>query len=376
VARSWIRAQNRLPGGSGLNARVGYGVNATTVSDLMIAIALWTAAGAIVLAAAMMLQVGLLRLRLNARLRHEAKFLARWRPLLLDCVDTMPAHLPTVKEPDWFAFLALWNHFQESLRGAARHRLKAVALRLRMDVAARALLRRGSTREKLMAILTLGHLGDHESWRLLVKIARGPHALLSLVAARALLLTDDARAMQALLPQLASRADWPVTRLEVLLSEAEPLVVARALASAAEIAPKASLPRLVALMDAGDADEIRPIIARLVEHSSETEVLIACLKSRHLPADRTPLLKLLHHEAWQVRTQAARVMGRIGSRGDEAVLAPLLSDPVWWVRYRAAQALARLPSLSREDLWQFRGRLTDPFACDILDQVIAEGHAR
>jgi hypothetical protein len=345
-------------------------------SDPLVGIALWTAAGALVLAAAMTLQIGLLRLRLTARLSHEARFLARWRPLLLECIDTMPNHMPTVKEPDWFAFLALWNHFQESLRGPARHRLKAVALRLRMDVAARALLTRGSIRERLMAVLTLGHLGDHESWPLLETLARGPHPLLSLVATRALLLTDGARAMHALLPLMISRSDWPLTRLEGMLSEAGPAVVTQALVASAETTPEAALPRLVALMEAAHADAAGPVISRLLEKSRNPETLIACLKSRHLRLDRRLLPTLLGHESWQVRTQAARVMGRIGAHGDEPLLAALLSDPVWWVRYRAAQSLAQLPFLSREDLWRLRGGLVDPFACDMLDQVISEGHAR
>ena len=73
---------------------------------------------------------------------HEARFQARWRPNLLETVDAVPARLPRVKEPDSFLFLALWNQFHETLKGPARHRLKAVALRLRMDFAARALLKR------------------------------------------------------------------------------------------------------------------------------------------------------------------------------------------------------------------------------------------
>jgi HEAT repeat protein len=181
--------------------------------------------------------------------------------------------------------------------------------------------------------------------------------------------------MHALLPLMTTRTEWPLTRLEAMLSEVGPVVVTRALVAAAETAPAATLPRLIALMDAANADAVGPVISRLLDRSQDPETLIACLKSRHLPLDRRHLPALLGHHSWQVRTQAARVMGRIGSRGDESMLIPLLSDPVWWVRYRAAQSLAQLPFLSRDDLWRLRGNLRDPFACDMLDQVISEGHA-
>jgi hypothetical protein len=52
------------------------------------------------------------------------------------------------------------------------------------------------------------------------------------------------------------------------------------------------------------------------------------------------------------------------------------SDEVWWVRFRAAQSLASLPFFSRDELWRLRFLLTDRFAQDILDQVVAEQKLR
>jgi len=81
---------------------------------------------------------------------------------------------------------------------------------------------------------------------------------------------------------------------------------------------------------------------------------------------------LLGHEDWQGRVQAARALGRVGERSDAARLTRLLGDPQWWVRYRAAQALRELPLLAQADLDAVRASLTDRFALDMLDQVLAE----
>jgi hypothetical protein len=77
-------------------------------------------------------------------------------------------------------------------------------------------------------------------------------------------------------------------------------------------------------------------------------------------------------DSWQVRTQIARVLGIAISPGQEHLLISLLSDEVWWVRYRAGRSLARLPFLSTDELWRLRSLLTDQFAQDILDHVVAE----
>jgi HEAT repeat protein len=69
---------------------------------------------------------------------------------------------------------------------------------------------------------------------------------------------------------------------------------------------------------------------------------------------------------------AAAALGRLGESSDVEHLQPLLADPQWWVRYRAAQALSRLPGLDHEGMQRIRAAQNDRFACDVLDQVMAE----
>ena len=338
--------------------------------------ALW--ASLIIAALAITVAIWTTLLRLHGKVLgvHEMRFLNRWRPLLLETIDAVPAHLPRVKSPDWFVFLALWNQFHDSVKGPGQHRLKAVALRLRMDSAARSLLGTRDTENRLVAVMTLGHLGDLDSWSTLESIARSRTPVLSMAALRALFLIDASRAMAILLPSLGARNDWPTTQLTAILAEVNSTPVAEGLLQAAEIAIPSELPRLIALMDATDSPAITSYVHRLIRTSNDEEVQIACLKSRHVTSDLEVLTPFMNSGSWQIRTQIARVLGKCISRGQEQLLVSLLSDDVWWVRYRAAQSLAQLPFFSHDELWRLRFMLDDRFAQDILDQVVAEDRAQ
>jgi hypothetical protein len=183
-------------------------LNFDTVSDPLLRFALAAGLAVLVLSALMMLHILLLRLQLTLRQRRENRFTARWRPRFLESMQAIPLRLPRIARANWFIFLSLWNQYQESGSATARQRLKTLILQLRMDVAARKLLARGSIRVRLMAVLTLGHLGDRESWDKLHDLSHSPHPLLSLAAARALLLIDASAALALLLPDFTGRGDW------------------------------------------------------------------------------------------------------------------------------------------------------------------------
>lgn len=343
-----------------------------TLADPYTLIAFWTAGVALLLTAAMAARIMWVQWRLRVRMHRDSRFQARWRPILLQAVDAVPRNLPEVKARDDLSFLSLWIQFHESLRGPARHRLRAIALQMRMDVVARKLLAQDGTRERLVALLTLGHLGDLESWGALLRVARSPHSLLSIMAARAMLLIDPARAVGTLLASMTSRLDWPLAQIKAMLAEVDPSAISHGLAAGLNTTPTSHHPQLVALMDAADSELISLVLQRLLWRSDDIEVLVACLKSAHAPRDRPLILRMLKHSSWQVRTQAARVLPKVAIRGDETALSRLLSDPAWWVRYRAAQALVNLPLISDEELQRLRAGLSDQFARDMLDQVLSE----
>lgn len=341
-------------------------------SDPLSNVVLWATASLAVVVTAVTIWAGTLRFRQSLHAQHESRFVARWRPLLLETIDAVPSHLPSVKQPDWFVFLILWNQFHESIKGPARHRLKAVALRLRMDSAARKLLDTRNDDNRLVAVATLGHLGDQESWNIVEEIARSRKPLLSMAALRSLFFIDASRATAVLLSSLGARSDWPTAQLKAMVAEADSATVSDGLVQAAEIAVPSEVPRLIALMDSADATKVTRFLRRLLRTSRDEEVLVACLKSSQCPKELNLLVPLLKSPSWQVRTQLARALGGMVSRGEEHLLISLLSDEVWWVRFRAAQSLASLPFFSHDELWRLRFLLTDRFAQDILDQVVAE----
>ena len=341
-------------------------------ADTLTHVVLWASLTIAAIVAAIICWTATLRLQGKFIGRHESRFLRNWRPILLETVDVMPSHLPPVDKRDWFVFLALWNQFHDSLRGPARHRLNAVALRLRMDSAARSLLSTRDTENQLVAVMTLGHLGDQDSWNILETVARSRTPILSLAALRALFQTDGSRAMAILLSSIGARDDWPVRQLERVLAEADSRAVSDGLIQAADIAIPSELPRLISLMDAADPGTAQPYLSRLVRTSKDEEVLIACLKSRHAPSSLETITPLMNHASWEVRTQIARLLGGAVAAGQEHLLIKLLSDKVWWVRYRAGQSLAQLRFLGEQELRQLRDSLEDAFAKDILDQVVAE----
>ncbi len=265
-------------------------------------------------------------------------------------------------------FLILWNQFHESMNDSARHHLKAVALRLKLDEAARKLLDTNDTQRRLVAVIALGHLRDKGAWKVVEEVVQSRNSLLSLAALRSLFLIDASRAVDVLLSSHSARNDWPITNLKAIVSEADSSAVSEELVRGAGIAMPTELPRLIALMDSADEN----LAGGFLRTSKDTQVLVACLKSRHLPKNLGLLTPLAKSPSWQVRTQLARALGSILTKGDEHILIGLLSDDVWWVRFRAAQSLTRLPFLSNEELWNLRSVLDDRFAKDILDHVVAD----
>ena len=346
-------------------------LNAITSDPLANVVFLSTVALTIVIVT-VLVRAGSLRYLRTIHVRHELKFVARWRPLLLDTVDAIPPKLPRIKQQDWFAFLILWNQFHDTVKGPASHRLKAVALRLRIDSAARKLLDTRSDDNRLVAVVTLGHLGDRDSWNVVEQIARSRKPLLSMAALRSLFLIDASRATAVLLSSLGARSDWPTARLKAIIAEADPAMVSEGLVQAAEIAIPSELPRLITLMDCTDTMIVTEFLRKLVRTSRDSETLVACLKSPQLPQGLALIQPLMKSASWQVRTQVARMLGKLLSPGEEHLLISMLSDKVWWVRFRAAQSLSALPFYSRDELWRLRFLLTDRFAQDILDHVVAE----
>jgi hypothetical protein len=334
--------------------------------------------GAVVAALTLLLtvQVFVMRLLLIARTRRAERFLSVWQPLLFQAVEGLPSELPRLAAADVFTFLGLWNHLQESVVDDAKDRLNEVARRAGIPEIARGMVRRGTLRGRLLAIVTLGQLQDRSVWDLLCTCAASPQVVLSLTAARALVQIDRQAAIHHLMPSIATRLDWPLARVASLLRDAGPDVVSNALAAAAVAAPPREAARLIRYLDVVHCEAAIPAVRQIMCRSDDKDVIAACLRVVQDPEDLDVIRRFLGDPRWEIRVQAATALGRMGTAGDEHRLAQCLADPEWWVRYRAAQALCTLLVDSPERLDRLQHEHENAFARDVLAQARAESDLR
>ena len=350
-----------------------------TPSDSTLQFVVWLSLALLALVVLLLLQIILLRINLSARTLREQHFLEVWRPLLAATIAGETVTLPRLARRDEISFLKLWNHLQESLRGDAKQRLNELAVRCGMVQRSHALLRKKELRLKLLALNTLGHLLDRSAWDGILQLARRPDPLLSLAAARSLFQIDATAALDELKNELLERDDWPPAQLAILFQEIGTASLFTMLADAAtrlaatpKVAEQIMLKRLLQLLEVAPYQNVILAIRSILSVDTNDEVVAQCLKYLREPIDLQFVRTNLSHHNWVVRLQASRALGRIGSREDFPKLAALLGDSVWWVRYRTAQTLVELIRGDASVMSELRGQLSDRYALDMLDMVVAE----
>lgn len=348
--------------------------------DPLLALVFQAGVGIIACSLLMLAAVFLLRIRLLIRQGQERVFEAQWQPLLAECVFGVPATLPQVPRNMRYRFLKVWNFHHESLVGKARSNLEALAGAMRLEDIARDLMRNGNLRQRLIAVMTLGHLGDRSQWHDLRALVADPSPMLSLAAARALLDIDASATLAWLVTVMAAREDWPLARVVSILKEAGPDRVTLPLIAAAETAARSEggrrqVARLLSMMEVAHTESVAPVAGRIVREVDDPELIAAALLLVQDPRDLDIVRRHAGHEAWQVRANALQVIGRIGESADRPMLVEKLADRHWWVRYHAAHALLALPGTRIEDLEKVCGTLDDRYAADMLTQAIAEARA-
>lgn len=332
------------------------------------------------LAALLVLHIIWRRVRLKAGARREQRFQMVWRPLMEAASAGEAIEPPRLRRGEEICFLKLWNGMQESRCGEEKARLNALAERCDVLPYAQGLLRRTGLRRRLIALLTLGHMGDRVLWNDILRLSREPDALLSLAAVRAMFQIDAESALHELMPQLLQREDWQTAQLVILIKEhgtdnlfAYLSDATARLAGSSESPYLPQLRRLLGLLEAAPPRFASPAVRRVLAETVDDEAVASCLKLLRNPADLPAVRACLDHSSWIVRLQAARALGRIGAMEDVPRLAVLLGDPVWWVRYRSAQALLALTQGDKGALSQVRDKLADRYGRDMLNMVIAEG---
>ncbi|HEX5110896.1 MAG TPA: HEAT repeat domain-containing protein [Vicinamibacterales bacterium] len=317
----------------------------------------------------------LVRFRNSAHVRHREQLEGVWLPLLADGQEQIPTDLPPLRRRDLVPFLVLWNQLQESFVGEAKSHLNTVARRLGIDRTAHQLLQGHSLSRRLLAVSTLGHLGERSVWNDLVRMTGDADGLLSLAAARALTRIDAPAAMPVILPLVAQRRDWSRNYVLGMLSELGADVVSRPLTEAAMRVPIEQADRLLQYFSVAHVSDAVPVVRSIITRTKNVECLAACLRVFADVDDLDTVREYLYHPSWQVRVQAVNVLARLGSARDFAALALLLTDAEWWVRYRTARAMCALPGVDMARIQQLSTEHHDPFARDMLVHVLAEAHA-
>jgi HEAT repeat protein len=314
--------------------------------------------------------------RRNANEARRRAFVARWRPALaaiaLDGGGPCLESLPRLDRRDFGLFLQEWIAIHEALDKESCRGLEALSRRLRVGESAGRMLRDARLESRLLGTIALGHVGGGQQWDALLAETESHNLTLSLAAARALVRLDAERAVAALMPVIERRADWPHTRIWPLLEEAGPAAVTGPLIAAIRRAGPEQQARLTRFLPLADEAAAGELVRALLGSTASDEVVASCLRVVDDPQELPTVRRLASHPRWHVRMLAARALGRLGERNDEALLASMLADPEWWVRYRAAQALVALPWMRRERAAAIRDALTDRFARDAMEQAIAE----
>ena len=345
-----------------------------TVSDPLLAAALWVGSGAFASSGLLLAAIVALRVRLHRRTARERRLTAVWNPLIAECIERVPDAVPPVPAQDAEEFLLLWCHAQESLRGDARERLSQLARKAGAVAIANRLLRSGKPPLELLALVTLGHLREASVLPLASGLMTVAPPLISLTAAHALVRIAPAASAHEILTVAARRDDWPLASIAAILKELDPSRLAPVLAMLIrrELAIPGQGPgvaRLLRLHEAAQPESLRGAILDVLAGTDDSEALAAALGALWHPDDKLHARRLARHPMWLVRVAAARALARIGAEDDVPLLTELLRDPAWWVRYRAAGALCALAPGRAEALG---GGLEDGFARDALRQAMAD----
>ena len=327
----------------------------------------------------------ILKLSHQARRHRDESFDVLWQPLLMRSAlmtpdDATPAApWPHLKRGDDWRLIKLWVRLQATLRGQANDRLRQLGLQLGCDRLARPLLDSPHRSEQIFGILCLGYLRDSSAWDLLAPRVDDARNSVFIYVAWALLQIAPAQAIPLVMAQLVQRRDLNILQASTVLKPFRRLIneqLALRIASSTETEPHPDTAPLIAwLLKLGYGLGLTvdtAALQRLLRPDQPMDVIIGALRLLHRPEGLPWVRDLTDHPDWQVRTQVATTLGRIGDATDVDRLMQLLMDAQWWVRYRAAQALAITPFVDRDTLSQRIAALPDRYAREMAMQVFLE----
>lgn len=348
-----------------------------TSPDLFWNASFWIGMATLVATLLFLLLLFVLKIAGQRQQQQAQAFEAAWLPWLqriaLDDTTACQPPPPLQRRDEW-RLIKLWVRFQMTLRGESCQRLRTVGQALGLGTIARQLIRSRHRSEQIFGILTLGHLRDTSAWDALAQLLTQPSNSLAAYAGSALLQISPEKAAPLVLEQLVQRKDIDILRASGLFKPFRqhlhaPLAdrIARASTHAGDACAW--------LLRIGHAIGLQlpgTTLRALLSHEQAMDVIMGALRLLKNADARDAVRDLVGHPDWQVRTQVAIALGRVGDASDVERLTTMLTDTQWWVRYRAAQALASLPFMDHAQIMARMARLSDRYANDIVQHVFAE----
>ena len=230
------------------------------------------------------------------------------------------------------------------LRDAAKARLIGVLRDVGFDARLRRLSRRGSLRDRLLALEGLILFPEAETVAALIRAERSRNLRIWLAALRTrckIGAGPDMLGLVRLVDRSGARRS-PIMRM--LITERAQTHLNETLAALRRELPSLTRALLVrALGETRQWQALEPL--RLALSHSDGAVRAAAaegLGALGFDAAAASLARATRDPDWRVRLKASEAIGKLGLQQCTEQVAVLLGDEVWWVRFRAAEALRRL----------------------------------
>lgn len=341
-------------------------------SDPRLVFAYWLGICVIVAALVMLGLILVMRQWAERNARNHERAATFWRGILAEAAHTVPARVPALPRRDMTGFIDAWNDLHGALDGADNAGMRYIADQVGLERKLYVSADHGGFHNRVMSIIAMGYLGSTTHFEKLSRLLQDGSPIVSLSAARALMQIDPQHAVKLVVPQIVERHDWIQGGVAEILGKGDPALVSRELGNMTLQVNDEVAPRLVRFLAGVSPGAATPVIRKVLAEPHDEHLVSTCLQVMTEPLDLPLVHPLLAHIRWHVRMHAATAVGRLGTGADAQGLMPLLADAEWWVRYRAAQAVSRLAAPDQGGMARIRAAQVDRYACDILDQVMAE----
>jgi hypothetical protein len=281
-------------------------------------------------------------------------------------VDTFPNNYYKLSD---FALVIskFWNEKTEenltvALEGIFQQKLLPLARKKRKD---------RSWINRFFAAQIFYYLPTEEDTKFIVKLVGDEVTLISIFAIKAAIKLGAYDAIHCVIKAIATRRKLSESIFIHCFKQANPKTrehVIKVLNTSEDPHTKACCYRVLSMYP--DKTSEAPKKDVLSDHKElRLEAIRALQYEKEGGDNKTLLLKLLSSKDWESRSQAIKMLGKLGAVDAISDIEPMLKDDVWWVRYHAAKTLKQFGEKGAAILKKQRPK-EDQFAYDVSQFVL------